>query len=324
MSNVQQRIATFSLARLEQAVAIGGADAYVIEFVHCLASQGILYLTDAGLGDAMQEPMREEVMNFFTHGTASERASVTGQMRRGLIPLEGESVAMVMNQGTYSDYSMAYSMGAHNNVFPPERPRFARAWQAYYDAVSAAGRRLVNLTLKLFGLPPADTFDNLLRFRYYPDLPARRAAEVQPMRIGQHHDVSYFTLIHQTPCRNGFVSNECHIGGRFVGVPTVPETVIAQVGAVLSILTDGRVRCPLHRVTAAPGSMLAGSSRTASVMFLRPAADWEFNVAIAHRLGFADRIKNDGKPGRFGDWIGINDTRLDGKEQPPVFIRSGL
>lgn len=275
-------------------------------FLHCLRATGIMYLTNCELDDAVHEPAYRAVMEFFLSSPPEERAKLTGAMRRGFIPLEGESVAKVMNNGHFADYSMAFSMGSADNVFPSSS--FAEVWTRYYDQVSMTGARLVNVATTVLRIPPVTAFDNLLRCRHYPDVPEHRAAELEPMRIAAHHDVSFFTLIHQTPCANGFVSNQCCVGNAFVGVPTVPNTIIAQVGALLAILTEGDARCPPHRVAAPPRRLLKGSARNASIMFLRPPPDYPFSVSTAHRLGFAERLR--GKTARFGDWIGANDTRV--------------
>jgi deacetoxycephalosporin-C synthase/deacetoxycephalosporin-C hydroxylase len=200
-------ISTFSLRELEAAVSNKGTkDSLIQDYMQCVTSKGIFFLSDCGLDDEVHRAAREVVMDFFLNGSDDDKQRMKVPSRRGFIGLGLESLAKVTHSGQYPDFSVSYLMGAHDNVFPS--PVFESIWTQYYAAVSATGSRLINLTLKVFSLAPVGEYDSHLRFRYYPDLPKERAAEFQPLRIAAHHDASWFTLIHQTACPNGFISNQ--------------------------------------------------------------------------------------------------------------------
>lgn len=303
-------VPVFSLRKLEAAIErtpspSAGGEQLLQAFFQCLSSTGIFYLADCDLDDDVHVAPREAVMQFFEHSSdvAKERMKVPG--RRGFIALEQESLASLTNNGEFPDYSMSFIMGPRDNVFPS--PEFEACWTAYYDRIAASGRRLVNVAVKLLGLPDVGEYDSSLRFRHYPDLPPRRAAESQALRIAPHYDASWFTLIHQTACPNGFISNQTEVGGAFVGIPTVPNTMVVYCGAILSIATNGLVKTPLHRVASAPLHMIEGSRRSACVMFLRPTAEHEFSLETAHRLGHALGLS--GKTATLGEWLSVNDPR---------------
>lgn len=321
LSSPDNAIPLFSLAQLLRQVA--GAKngqsknglihdcGLVRDFVHCLTTKGVFYLSDCGLDEPEHAAARGEVMDLIRTATPEQKRALTTTqraMRRGFLDLEGESTAKSTNSGTFSDYAVAYSMGEHSNVFPPERPRFQAVWAVYFQQLRKMAHALLDATGVLFGFESPTPCDDLLRFRYYPDLPESRAAEKVPFRVAAHHDVSVFTFIHQTPCPNGFVSLQCDVNGVYCDIPTIPGTVVVQVGAVLSTMTEGRIKSPKHRIKAAPQRLLEGSSRSASVYHIRPGPDFPIRVAVAHRLNFGDQLKGDIAP--FSEWLGGNYSRI--------------
>ncbi len=134
------------------------------------------------------------------------------------------------------------------------------------------------------------------------------------MRIAPHYDLSIITLIHQTPCPNGFVSLQAEVAGKWVSVPSVPGTVLVLCGAVTTLATSGQVPAPRHQIAAPPASQLAGSDRTSSVFFLRPGPGFAFSVTEAKRFGF--NVSLTGEHATFGEWVDNNYTAMHGPSGP--------
>lgn len=308
------KIPKYSLRELESAVAASGTNVpLLVSFGKCLSSHGCFYLFDCDVCDSDYEALCAVTLRFFSDATEEERAKMTVKdksVRRGFLALENESTAKSTNTGVYSDYLTAFSMGDHSNVFP--NAEFEAAWTSLYKRVSATAIRLLEIMLQMYGIKRM-RYDNLLRCRLYPDVPKDRAAEFVPLRVAAHNDTSLITLIHQTPCANGFVSLQGTFDGAFVDIPTVPDTHVVQIGSVLSVLSNGRLLSAKHQIAAPPLRLIEGSARTATVFHVRPTPDELIPVATAHRLGVGDKLRGTLAP--FGEWLGGIYVRIHKPEE---------
>ena len=297
-------VPTFSLVELRQGL-------HREEFRRCLAEKGVFYLEDSGLTDDDHRAARESAVDFFATSDEAAKEAVTSPVqtiRRGFTRLESESTARITNTGQYTDYSMSYSMGTTDNLFP--NAEFEGIWTSYFDKMYAATQATAEVVLNAAGGEPEGGMESfldcepLLRLRYFPEVPEDRVAEEQPLRMAPHYDLSTVTLIHQTPCPNGFVSLQCEVGGEFVGLHAKPDTVLVFCGAIATLVADGRVKAPRHHVAAPSEEQRVGSARTSSVFFLRPNPDFAFSVPRAKELGFD--VSLTGETATFNDWIGGN------------------
>jgi isopenicillin N synthase-like dioxygenase len=112
-----------------------------------------------------------------------------------------------------------------------------------------------------------------LRYFQYPDVPKRACADspgAGPDRMAAHFDMDVVTLLHQTPCDNGFVSLEALIGEDYVKLPAIRGTLVVNLGEILRLLTGGRVKATVHRVVRPPMRLHAGSARDVLVFFQAP------------------------------------------------------
>jgi isopenicillin N synthase-like dioxygenase len=276
-----------------------------------LIERGFIYVTEHPISASLHENYLDATMNFFKNGSAQEKQALKParkELRRGFSDLEAESTALVMNSGKYSDYSMCYSMGASNNLFPSRR--FEAAWVDYFNVSNAFAINIARAILQHSGgLAPSvgdelDRCDPLLRFRYFPDVPEERVAEKEPMRMASHYDLSILTLIQQTPCANGFTSLQAHIGGEMVDLPAKREAILVLCGAVATLASNGALPAPRHHVASPPADKRIGSARTSSVFFLRPNPAFSFSVGEARGYGLDVSLKQE--RATFADWIGFN------------------
>ncbi|MBZ2406792.1 2OG-Fe(II) oxygenase family protein [Streptomyces albidoflavus] len=312
------RVPIFSLTELKT-----GADQEA--FRKCVTETGVFYLTDCGVREQDHTLATDTAMDFFEHGTPQEKKAVTTNIptkRRGYSALEAESTAQVTKTGTYTDYSMSFSMGISDNLFPSQR--FEEVWTDYFVGLYTAARESAKAVLEATGTydgsdgKDIDTLldcDPVLRLRYFPEVPEHRAAEHEPQRMAPHYDLSIVTLIHQTPCANGFVSLQAEIDGELVDLPHVPEAVIVLCGAIAPLVTQGAVPAPRHHVRSPGTDQREGSGRTSSVFFLRPSTDFTFSVPKARTYGLeVDTL--DGETATFGDWIGTNYVTMHATTTP--------
>ncbi|KAK2756701.1 hypothetical protein FQN54_005147 [Arachnomyces sp. PD_36] len=286
------------------------------EFLHCISTQGIFHLTSTGLSSTFHQTPRDMAIRFFENSSLEEKRKVSApdaRIRRGFTGLETESTARITGGGSFTDYSMSYSMGVGGNMFPSEE--FRGEWEGYFEGLDGVAREVAREVLRVGGLVDGkeylvDRCDPLLRLRYYPEVPAERVAEEEPLRMASHYDLSTVTLIHQTGCPNGFVSLQCEVEGEYVdvGVSEDGDEMVVLCGAVATLATDGVVKAPHHRVVAPGEDKREGSSRTSSVFFLRPDGRYSFSVGRARECGFTTSLK--GERATFDEWIGGNYVNL--------------
>lgn len=280
-----------------------------------LFETGVFYIREDGDLKRQHRKAMEAVMELFENGSAEQKdalRNLTPNIRRGLSDLEAESTAKITKGGQYTDYSMVYSIGLSQNLFP-SKP-FEDIWTAYFDRFYSVTKDIARCALQAADVDPdegLDAFlecDPLLRFRYFPEVPEDRCAEQEPRRMAPHYDLSIITTIQQTPCANGFVSLQCAVDGRYVDVPPLPGCMVVFCGAVAPLVSNGRIKAPRHQVASPSISQRSGSARTSSVFFLRPKPDFRFSVALAKAAGLD--VDLTGNTATFGEWIGGNYVNL--------------
>lgn len=297
-------IPIFSLADLQD-------DARKEDFRRCLLEKGVFYLKDHGTSKSDYQEFEKITIDFFNNATDLEKATVNNKnpnTRRGFSELESESTAKITNTGSYTDYSMCYSMGMSDNLFPSSE--FAIVWRKHFKQLNKLAQIIAKEVLRVSG-DSSELFkeslldcDPVLRFRNFPVVPEYRCAEDEPLRMAPHYDLSIVTLIHQTKCPNGFVSLQCNFDGSLIELPPIPNTMIVMCGAVASVISGGKVKAPVHQVVAPSRGQRVGSNRTSDVFFLRPKPELELSVPVAKACGL--NIDVDSEKITFREWIGGN------------------
>ncbi|MDK1288222.1 2OG-Fe(II) oxygenase family protein [Pseudoalteromonas umbrosa] len=291
--------------------------------LECVSKKGLFYLSDYGFDDTRHRTATNVGLDFFQNGSAQEKAlcsNLDKSQRRGFSELEAESTATITNNGNYSDYSMCYSMGLSDNVFPNDN--FKSIWSDYYNDIYDIARDTVGAVMSAAGVftDNEEKFEEfmdcnpLLRLRYFPDVPEDRIAEKVPMRMAPHYDLSIVTLIQQFGCPNGFVSLHVEVDGELIKVPAVPNTILILCGAVAKIVSKGKILAPIHHVASPPTDLAVGSERTSMVFFLRPNSNFSFSVPEARKLGLDVCIKSE--QATFGQWVGENYLELSSHNEP--------
>ncbi|XP_037025334.1 deacetoxycephalosporin C synthase-like [Bradysia coprophila] len=290
------------------------------DFQRCLSEKGVFYLTDHGIQECEYQNFETTTIDFFSNASDQDRVELSNKnpaTRRGFSGLESESTAKITATGSYTDYSMCYSMGVSNNVFPSTA--FEQIWTKHFKNLDKLAKITATEVLQCNSVRATDFLlncDPVLRFRSFPEVPENRCAENEPLRMAPHYDISIVTLINQTKCPNGFVSLQCNIDGVFVELPPLPNAFIVMCGAVASYLTGGQVKAPIHRVVAPSREQRVGSNRTSNVFFLRPGREFELTVKEAKACGL--NIDADSVTITFQDWIGGNYRNLKTSEGETV------
>ncbi len=158
------------------------------------------------------------------------------------------------------------------NVWPEEVPGFKDATLALYDALESVGLRVLEGVARHLDLAPdffADKVDHgnsILRPIHYP--PIEGAPE--GVRSAQHEDINVITLL----VGSGEPGLEIlRKDGTWIGVDTIPGTIVCNVGDMLQRLTNHVLRSTTHRVVNPPPPW-SESSRYSMPFFLHFNAEY--------------------------------------------------
>ncbi|MCB9694392.1 MAG: isopenicillin N synthase family oxygenase [Alphaproteobacteria bacterium] len=268
-----------------------------------VTSSGFFYVENHGIPDETLEAIANATRRFYALPEAFKERFHRHEAIRGYTAYRFESTARFFGAGVGKDLCMKYTMGPEltpeeieerittetdrasnaysENVYPDAV--FRTAWVEYYAAVEDLSRRLLELLGEAIELDEEDRriwtemlverSGGELRFLQYPDVPLAACSDIEgntPDRMGAHFDMSVITVLHQTPCANGFVSLEAKYGDTFHEVPAIRGTLVVNLGEILRLLTGGRIRATVHRAVRPPVALHRGSARDVTVFFQAP------------------------------------------------------
>jgi isopenicillin N synthase-like dioxygenase len=236
---------------------------------------GFYYVTGHGVAPEVVESAVAASRRFFALPMEQRMRVYSGRSNRGYTPLfdshhpdqkpdatEGFELGYESQDGTAPTID--------SPVFAPNRwpdmAEFRDPVVAYYRAVLALGVRLLRAYALHFGLPERH-FDALftmpvadMRLAHYPDSAAVRA--VSDFGTGAHTDHGILTLLWQDNCGGLEV---CLGDETWLPVPPVPDSLVVNIGELMTRWSNGRLRSTLHRVINR-----AGRSRFSIPLFLHP------------------------------------------------------
>ena len=130
-------------------------------------------------------------------------------------------------------------------------PKFMKSIQTYIDAMNKVSNRIFKLLNKLLkevgGLQyNYDTPMSTFTFAHYPP------SQNEGMGIADHTDSEMFTLLYPSyyPLENQVVYTGLQLWheGTWKNIPHIPGSIIMNQGEILSRLSHGKLRPPVHRV----------------------------------------------------------------------------
>jgi isopenicillin N synthase-like dioxygenase len=161
------------------------------------------------------------------------------------------------------------------NIWPTEIPGFREATWGLYQALEELGNRVlraVALGLDLdehYFEDKTDHGNSILRPIHYPPIEAGRG-DPGSVRSGQHEDINLITLLIGSGEPGLEVLSR---RGDWIGVTTIPETIVVNVGDMLQRLTNDVLRSTTHRVVNPP-SPYAEVPRYSIPYFLHPNSEF--------------------------------------------------
>lgn len=305
--DISNQLPIFNLRNLEAALKDNELNSFAAASLsEALLTKGIFYLENVGMDVELSAQIVRDHTKVYFDKPLSETEDLRSQsgIPRGLSPLESESVAALLGNGNHTDICYKWTMGNSEtlvNVWPEGDKAFEEEWMSYHDDMLEVAQRFMVTIAESLGTKTDELWQNIInssgetniRLLSYPDVPADRCLENgPPERMAAHHDLDLVTLIHQTSAANGFVSLQGHFPGSagWVGIPSVPGTLVVTCGEVLSIISGGRVEATTHRVTVPTMAKGVGSARDTLALFyqphpgfkVKPPRDTDFDTGIVY------------------------------------------
>lgn len=140
------------------------------------------------------------------------------------------------------------------NEFPPEVPAFKSVILELYDKLGQVGSRVLELIAMHLELSPdyfedkVDRADTIMRPLHYPPVETPEDQTVA-VRAAAHEDINVITLLVGSHEPGLEVLNR---RGEWVGVTTLKDTIVCNVGDMLQRLTNHRLVSTTHRVINPP------------------------------------------------------------------------
>lgn len=233
------------------------------ELLPILQSWGALQLIDHGVAAPMMAAAFAAARRFFELPVEERMTIRVGRDNRGYVPMH-----QTHYPGNKPDLKESFNVGGGLTADDPDvkagKPlhgvnrwpalaRFREPVEAYHDAVTALGRRLLGPLAICLGMSPV-ALRELYRkpvafmrlFHYPPD------SNVDDKEFGaaEHKDYGFLTILAQDA--NGGLEVRSP-GNELVPVPPRTDGFVINVGDMLSEITGGRFRSPLHRVVNRSG-----------------------------------------------------------------------
>jgi isopenicillin N synthase-like dioxygenase len=271
-------IAPIPLSLVERDLAAAAAG-----FGDAFARTGFAVVSDHGIPPALIDQALAATRAFFALPDAIKRryAVPGGGGQRGLTPFgveaaKGHAAADLkefwhMGRDLPPGHALAAQMPP--NIWPAEVPAFQPAITALYQALDAAGLRMLRAIAVHLELAP-DFFDDpvrdgnsVLRLLHYPPVPAHTAGAI---RAGAHEDINVITLL--------LGAEEAGLqllgkDGQWRQIDAPPGSLVCNVGDMLQRLTGHRLPSTTHRVVN-PSPERMGHARYSTPFFLHFRPDY--------------------------------------------------
>lgn len=235
------------------------ADATVArELQPILENWGAFQLVDHGVPAAVMSGAFKSAERFFQLPLEQRMTIRVDKHNRGYVPMhqthypgnkpdlkESFNVGMAL---TPDDSEVKAEKPLHGVNRWPELEGFRAPVETYFDAVTALGHRLLGPLAICLGMPAADLrklYSRPIAFMRLFHYPPNSNVEDKEFGAAEHKDYGFLTILAQD-----------HHGGlevrspsdEIVPVPPRTDAFVINVGDMLSEITGGRFKSPLHRV----------------------------------------------------------------------------
>lgn len=217
---------------------------------HACEEWGFFQVINHGIADETVEEMKRDVMAFFNLPLA-DKAAFAQQPEW----IEGYGQAFVTSEDQTLDWSDLYFLTTQPpsyrdlRFWPPETSStFRRSMDRYSLETQRVATELLRAMARTLGLRDADKMTRLaaaqsMRMNYYPPCPAKERDRV--LGVSPHSDAVGLTLLLQVSPVKGL---QIRRGDDWIPVDPIPGALVANVGDVVEMVTNGRYKSIEHRV----------------------------------------------------------------------------
>ena len=266
---------------------------------------GFLYVKGHGISKSVIDNARNSAMNFFHLSDSKKNQVNLHGVHRGWI---GANRA-IMDKSMKPDLKESFIWGAEiskeeslnnhyaygNNKWPTSLPNFKNHSLDFFQQTNSVARQLLRGFAISLGLKDnfftSDQVQALTRasYVYYPPQ-SERMGEDQ-FGVGPHTDFGVLTVLSQDHIGGLQVLD---LNGNWVHAPPIEDTLVVNVGDLLSRWTDGIFRSTPHRVVNR-----SGKERLSLVLAYDPSP----NMMIDPHDIFGDQCATEHKPITCGDYL---------------------
>lgn len=223
---------------------------------------GFCVVTDHGIPRELTDSLFAASRRFHDLEAAEKAALAVNEYHRGFLAMNTSTVvtsSVADNRRPNQSESLMLLHDPHPddvglllagpNQWPPNRDDIRRPAEAYRDAMTVLGKRLVTLIARSLGEPDdifGSAFDrptSWLRLLRYPPHPADAPDDL--FGSAPHTDYGFITLV-ASPGVDGL---EVQLpDGQWVRPPSIPGALVMNAGDMLHRWSNGRFRSTPHRV----------------------------------------------------------------------------
>ena len=234
------------------------------EFQTAYADVGFAYLTGHGIAAELIEGVFAASAAFHALPVGEKLAIELDRHHRGYIPIASSTdrtstLAEVTKPNQSASFMMMREDSADSTVVAgtylagpnqwPDLPGFRRPVEAYHEAMSVLGRRIIGVVSHLLGdtdrvmARAFDTPTTWLRLLHYPPVPAVEADDLYGS--APHRDFGCITILAQDEVGGLQVADR---DGSWIDVPPRQGAFVMNVGDMLHRWSNGRLLSTPHRV----------------------------------------------------------------------------
>lgn len=242
---------------------ICGADTSQLaaDFAKAYGDTGFGYVVNHGVDAALRRAVFDASRRFHALPEAQKQAIALDRQHRGYIAINTSTdINSELADVTKPNQSASFMMMRDDAAIDPdvylsgpnqwpELDGFRTACEAYVQAMTQLGHRLIGLALDAVGATDRSILDAFetptiwLRLLHYPPKPAQAPDDL--FGSAPHKDFGCLTLLAQDDVGGLQVRTPA---GEWVDAPPIPDAFIVNVGDMLHRMSNGRLLSTPHRV----------------------------------------------------------------------------
>uniref|UniRef100_J3LUY0 Fe2OG dioxygenase domain-containing protein n=1 Tax=Oryza brachyantha TaxID=4533 RepID=J3LUY0_ORYBR len=217
---------------------------------HACEEWGFFQVVNHGIPEETVEEMKRDVMAFF-HLPLAQKAAYAQRPEW----IEGYGQAFVKSEEQTLDWSDLYFLATQppsyrDLRFWPPGSTFRRSMDRYSAETQRVAVELLRAMARNLGLRDAGEMTRIaaaqhMRMNYYPPCPAKELWD-RVLGVSPHSDAVGLTLLMQLSPVQGLQIRKDD-GACWLPVDPIPGALVANVGDIIEVLTNGRYKSIAHR-----------------------------------------------------------------------------